>query len=109
MQRAATYVRDPIAKDDRILSKEDQETACRDYCLNRRLTVSAVFADEAGSRDQFARMMDLATSTEAPFDAVVVWKLSRFAVSLEESIEHRDKLRRAGTKLLSATEKGIDD
>ena len=53
-----------------IISKEDQATICRDYCA---------------SRDQFARMMNLATS-------------------LEDSIKHRDKLMRTSTKLFSATE-----
>ena len=30
-------------------------------------------------------------------------------MSLEETIELRDKLRRVGTKLVSTTERGIDD
>ena len=64
-----------------IISKEDQETICRDYCASRDLSVAATFTDEAGSRDQFARMMNLATS-------------------LEDSIKHRDKLMRTSTKLL---------
>ena len=53
--------------------------------------------------------MAVATSADAPFDAIVVWKTSRFAVSLEDTISLRDRLRRAGAKLLSVTEKGIDD
>ena len=78
-----------------IISKEDQETICRDYCASRDLSVAATFrdlsvaatfTDEAGSRDQFARMMNLATS-------------------LEDSIKHRDKLMRTSTKLFSATER----
>ena len=39
---------------------------------------------------------------------IVVWKLNRFSLSLEETIELRDKLRRVGTKLVSTTERGID-
>ena len=41
MQQAAIYVRDPLTKAGIIISKEDQETACRDYCKARGLTVSA--------------------------------------------------------------------
>jgi hypothetical protein len=45
--------------------------------------VPATFREVAGSRDDFARMVDFATSPDAPFNAVVVWKLSSFSVSLE--------------------------
>ena len=109
MKRAAIYVKDPVANNGSVISKEEQETACHDYCLAKSLTVSTTFRDTSGSRDQFSTMIHLATSPEAPFDAIVVWQLSRFSLSLEETIKYRDKLRRAGTRLLSATEKGIDD
>ena len=33
----------------------------------------------------------------------------RFSMSLEETIELRDKLKRVGTKLVSTIERGIDD
>ena len=55
MQQAAIYVRDPLTKAGNIISKEDQETACRAYCLAKDLTVSATFTDEAGDSDQFGR------------------------------------------------------
>ena len=92
-----------------IISKEDQETACREYCLARGLTVTTVFRDEAGARDEFAKMITAATRDDSAFDYIVVWKRDRFTRSSEETIELRDKLRRVCTKLVSATEKGIDD
>ena len=54
-------------------------------------------------------MIALATGPEAPFDAIVVWKLNRFSTSIKETIAYRDQLRQTRTKLLSATERGIDD
>ena len=54
-------------------------------------------------------MISEATRHDSPLDFIVVWKLNRFSMSLEETIELRDKPRRAGTKLVSTTEKGIDD
>ena len=54
-------------------------------------------------------MIAQATGPDAPFDAIVVWKLHRFSTSLEETIEYRDILRQTRTKLLSTTERGIDD
>ena len=94
MRHAAIYVRDPLTKAGNIISKEDQETACRAYCLAKDLTVSATFTDEAGDSDQFDTMIAQATGPDAPFDAIVVWKLHRFSTSLEETIEYRDILRR---------------
>ena len=96
MQKAAIYVRDPLATTGSILSAEDQETACREYCQARGLTVSATFIDTAGTRN------------DSTLDFIVVWKLNRFSMPLEETIELRDKLRRVGTKLVSTTERSID-
>ena len=96
MQKAAIYVRHPLATTGSILSVEDQETACREYCQARGLTVSATFIDTAGTRN------------DSNLDFIVVWKLNRFSMPLEETIELRDKLRRVGTKLVSSTERGID-
>ena len=109
MQKAAIYVRDPLPIPGNIISKEDQEKACRDYCKARGLTVSATFRDTSGSRDEFTRMISEATRDNSPLDYIVVWKLNRFSMSFEETIELRDKLRRVGTRLVSTTEKGIDD
>ena len=109
MQHAAIYVRDPLANHPSIISKEDQETACRNYCTSRGLSVEATFADDAGATDQFDKMIAQATRPDVPFNAIVVWKLHRFSISLEATIEYRDRLRQTRTKLLSATERGIDD
>ena len=108
MQQAAIYVRDPLTIPGSIISQEDQEKACRDYCKARGLTVSATFSDTAGSRDEFIRMISEATRDDSTLDFIVVWKLNRFSMSLEETIELRDSLRRVGTRLVSTTEKGID-
>ena len=71
--------------------------------------VSATFRDTPGNRDEFTRMMSEATLDGSPLDFIVVWKLQMFSISLEETIELRDRLRRVDTRLVSSTEKGIDD
>ncbi len=109
MQKAAIYVRDPLTTTGSIISADDQETACREYCLARGFTVSATFMGTAGARNEFTRMISEATRDDSTLDFIVVWKLDRSSVSLEETIELRDKLRRVGTKLVSTTERGIDD
>ena len=109
MQKAAIYVRDPLTTPGSIISKEDQENACRKYCKARGLTVLATFIDTAGTRNEFTSMISEATRDDSTLDFIVVWKLNRFSMSLEETIELRDKLRRVGTRLVSTTERGIDD
>ena len=109
MQKAAIYVRDPLTTTGSIISADDQETACREYCLARGLTVADIFSDTAGARNEFTRMIAEATRDDSTLDFIVVWKLDRFSMSLEETIELRDKLRRVDTKLVSTTERGIDD
>ena len=109
MQKAAIYVRDSLTTIGSIISNEDRETACREYCQARGLTASATFTDTAGSRDEFTRMISEATRDDSTLDFIVVWKLNRFSMSLEETIEVRDTLRGVGTRLVSTTERGIDD
>ena len=109
MQQAAIYVRDPITPHGTIISNEHQEIACRDYCQARGLTVSATFMDTADTRNEFKRMISEATRDDSTLDYIVVWKLNRFSMSLEETIDLRDKLKRVGTKLVSTIERGIDD
>ena len=65
MQKAAIYVRDPLPAPGSSISKEDQETACREYCQARGLTVSATFMDMAGTRNEFTRMISEATRDDS--------------------------------------------
>ncbi len=109
MPHVAIYVKDPPAPRHGVIPQEAQETACLDYCDAHQLTVKAVYADPPGSTGKLADLIALATSDEAPFDAIVVWKTSRIAVSLEETISLRDRLRRTATRLISVTEKGFDE
>ena len=83
MQKAAIYVRDPLPAPGSIISKEDQENACREYCQARGLTVSATFRDMAGTRDEFTKMISEATRDDSTLDYIVFWKLNRFSMSLE--------------------------
>ena len=93
MQKAAIYVRDPLTTTASMISKDNQEIACREYCQARGLTVSATFRDMAGTRGEFAKMISQSTRGDSALDYIVVWKLHRFSRSLEETIELRDKLR----------------
>ena len=109
VQRVAIYVKGAPAKSLYIISGDEQETSCRDYCQERQIEPSDVFHDQAGRRDESYKMIELATSANAPYAAVMVWKMNRFAISLDETIEYRDRLRRAGVRVISTTEKGVEE
>ena len=109
MPKAAIYVRDPLAPGNAIISAQDQEIACRDYCQARDFSIAATFRDTPGNRGEFTRMISQATLDDSSLDFIVVWKLHLFSISLEETIELLDRLRRVGTKVVSATERGIYD
>ena len=47
MKQAAIYVRAPLAPGGSIISTENQETACRDYCTTKNLSIAAIYADKA--------------------------------------------------------------
>ena len=53
------------------------ETACREYCQAKGLTVSARFIDTAGTRNEFTRMIFEATRDDSTLDFIVFWKLNR--------------------------------
>ena len=94
MQTAAIYVRDPTPTPGNTISNEAQDKACREYCLAKNLTVSATFRDTAGSRDEVTKMISENNRGESPLDFIVVWKLTRSSMSLEETIELQVKLRK---------------
>ena len=109
MQQAAIYARDPMATPGSIICKEELEPACRCCCQATGLTFSPTFRDNAGTRNQSTGMISEATRDDSPLDFIVIWKLHRFSISMEETIEQRDKRRRVGSRLVSTTARGIDD
>ena len=108
MQKAAIYVRDPLPAPG-IISKEDPGDRLPRLLPSKRPHSLSHVIDTAGIRKEFTRMISEATRDNSTFDFTVFWKLNRFSMSLEETIELRDNLRRVDTKLVSTTERGIDD
>ena len=52
MPKAAIYVRAPLTPGGSSISTDDQETACREYCLTRNLTVSGHCTTNANWRSK---------------------------------------------------------
>ena len=86
---------------------------CREYCNRHNIAVTSTYIDRAKSashgvakRTEFLQM--IADSAKHQFDAVIVYKLDRFARNRYDSANYKAKLKKNGVKLISATENLTD-
>lgn len=94
---------------EKDLSIPAQLKALRKYALEREWDVVAEYREEGESartanRPAFREMIATAKRKEGPFDAILVWKLSRFARNREDSIIYKSLLRKRGISVISINE-----
>ncbi|MFI5339686.1 MAG: recombinase family protein [Candidatus Methylomirabilales bacterium] len=112
--RAALYARVSSERQaDKDLSVPSQLKAMADYASKQGWSVIEEFTDLAESartanRPEFQRMIALAKRKPAPFEVILVWKLSRFARNREDSIIYKALLRKHSVQLVSINEP-VDD
>lgn len=117
MKTAAAYIR--VSTDDQIeYSPASQLEKIRDYAKRNGyiLPEEFVFTDEGISgrntakRPEFNRMIGIAKQKPKPFDAILLWKFSRFARNREDSIVYKSMLRKqCGIDVISISENVGDD
>jgi site-specific DNA recombinase len=118
MKTAAAYIR--VSTDDQLeYSPDSQLEKIREYAAanNMILPEKYIFREEEGisgkkaeRRPEFMRMIGTAKQKPKPFDAIIVWKFSRFARNREDSIVYKSMLRKQyGIDVLSVTEQLGDD
>ena len=85
-------------------SIEGQTRVCRDFCKRHNIRIVEIYADRATSaskdiekRVQFLKMIK--DSEKGLFDAVIVYKLDRFARSRYDSATYKYRLKRNGVQL----------
>lgn len=90
-------------------SIEGQIRECRAYAKKHDMTIVGEYIDRAKSasketvkRENFERM--IFDSSRKRFDAVLVWKLDRFARNRYDSAHYKNLLRKNGVEVISATE-----
>ena len=94
---------------EKDLSISAQLKALRKHASERGWDVYKEFVDEAESarsanRPAFKEMIALAKQRYKLFDAILVWKLSRFARNREDSIIYKSLLRKFGISVISINE-----
>ena len=115
MKTAAAYIRVSDERQDEY-SPDSQIRLIHDFAKKNGFTVpqeyiffdDGISAKTAKKRTQFNQMIALAKEKEAPFEAILVWKFSRFARNQEESIVYKNILRKKGIQVISISEPIID-
>ena len=111
--KVAIYARVSSDSQDVDLSISAQLRALRDYAAKHDYEIVREFVDEAESgrtvdRPAFKEMIALARTHQPPFEAVLVWKLNRFARSRVDSVTYKTLLKSKGIKVISINEP-LDD
>ncbi|MBE6949694.1 MAG: recombinase family protein [Ruminococcaceae bacterium] len=117
MKLAAVYIR--VSTDDQAEYSPDSQlrelkawAAGHGYIISPEYIFTDVGASgrKAKKRSEFMRMITAAKSKPKPFDAILVWKFSRFARNQEESIVYKSLLRKeCGIDVISITEETQDN
>ena len=111
----AAYVRVSTVEQTE-LSPASQLKTIRDYAKNHGYIIpdEYIFQDDgisgksADKRPAFRLMIATAKEAERPFDAIFVWKFSRFARNQEEAIMYKNLLRKKGVEVVSISEPSND-
>ena len=118
MKIAAAYIR--VSTDDQLeYSPDSQLNQIRRYAKTNGFVLPQeyIFVEEEGrsgrystKRPEFLRMIATAKKKPKPFDAILVWKYSRFARSRQDSIVYKSMLRKElGIEVISISEYLGDD
>lgn len=117
MKTAAAYIR--VSTDDQVeYSPASQLEKIREYAKRNGyiLPDEYIFMDEGISgrhtakRAAFNQMIGAAKQKPKPFDAILLWKFSRFARNREDSIVYKSMLRKqCGIDVISISENLGDD
>ena len=109
----AAYIRVSTGKQEE-LSPDSQKRLILDYAKSNNIIIPEEFifmengisGRKADKRPQFQRMIALAKAGE--FQAILLWKFSRFARNQEESIVYKSMLRKNGVEVISISEPLVD-
>ena len=107
--KVAIYARVSSERQDVDLSISAQLKALREYASRNGDEVVREYVDEAESgrsidRPSFKQMIVAARQKPPLFEAILVWKLSRFARNREDSIIYKSLLRKHGVQVISINE-----
>ena len=116
MKKVAAYIR-VSTNEQAEHSPDSQLKELKEYAKRNGMLIdpehiyidAGISGRKASKRPQFQKMVAVAKSKPAPFEAILVWKFSRFARNQEESILYKSLLRKnSGVDVISITEETGD-
>jgi DNA invertase Pin-like site-specific DNA recombinase len=90
-------------------SLKSQEVACRDYAHSKGMRVLKVFVEQGESakfadRTQLLELVDFCRQNKGMVDALLVWKIDRFARNIADHYSIKTTLLKYGVRVVSVTE-----
>lgn len=91
-------------------SPDAQIRLLKEYAAKNDMILTDIYQDigisgrKAEKRPEFQNMIAMAKSKEHPYDAILVWKFSRFARNQEESIVYKSLLKKNKVDVVSVSE-----
>lgn len=110
MLRCYIYIRVSTEEQAREgFSIDNQKRACKDYAEMNNYHISRIFVDDgksARTTDRAAFQELLMTVKDKPVDAIIIYKIDRFARNVGDFSNLRKQFKELGVKLLSVSENG---
>jgi len=109
MKTVCAYIRVSTDSQEEY-SPDAQIRLLKEYATSHDMTIIDIYQDlgisgrNADKRPQFQDMIAMAKSKEHPYDAILVWKFSRFARNQEESIVYKSLLKKNHVDVVSVSE-----
>jgi site-specific DNA recombinase len=90
-------------------SLESQEIACKEYARSHNITVLRTFVERGESakfadRTQLIELIDFCRSSKVKIEALLVWKVDRFARNVGDHFNIKATLMKYGVRVVSVTE-----
>lgn len=98
---AVIYCRVSTKEQAEGTSLDSQQQACREYAAHKNIHVSKVFVEQGESakfadRTELLRLIDFCHNKQHNVQALIVWKLDRFARNVVDHFQIKQLLARYG-------------
>ncbi len=90
-------------------SLESQQAACHEYARSKNITIQKAFIEQGESakfadRTQLLELIEFCGKNKGSVDALLVWKVDRFARNVADHFSVKSTLAKLGVRIISVTE-----
>jgi DNA invertase Pin-like site-specific DNA recombinase len=107
--KAIVYCRVSSKEQVEGTSLESQESACREFAQSKNIEILKVFIEQGESakfadRTQLLELLDFCKKNKGSVNALIVWKVDRFARNVTDHFSVKSTLVKYGVRIMSVTE-----